>query len=294
MNYDTLKLKKFKIKDMVPNATILVLGRRRSGKSWLLRDIFFYQKDIPMGLVFSGTEDANPFFADFIPDLFIHSEYKPDIVETAIGSQSKKIKKAKDEGFENGLAPKNRFFIILDDMLQDANLWKKERTMKTIFFNGRHYNIFFILTMQYPVGIGPELRSNIDYVFIYNEPSIKNRKKIYDDYGGCISSFEHFCNILDMCTRNFECLVIKTSGNSIELNEQIFWYKAACHTNFHVGHPKIWEYHKDNYNSNYKDERNVNQEEVDKYRKRFGQSTRKLKVIVSKEGDIIDEEEMSD
>jgi hypothetical protein len=294
MNYDNLKLKKFKIKDMVPNATILVLGRRRSGKSWLLRDIFYYQKDIPMGLIFSGTEDANPFFSDFIPDSFIHSEYKPDIVETAISSQSKKIKKAKAKGYENGLAPYNRFFIVLDDMLQDASLWKKERTMKTIFFNGRHYNIFFILTMQYPVGIGPELRSNIDYVFIYNEPSIKNRKKIYDDYGGCIASLEHFNNILDMCTRNFECLVIKTSGNSIELNEQVFWYKAAEHKDFHVGHPKIWEYHKENYNSNYKDERNLNQEEADKYKKKYGQSTRKLKVIVSKEGDIIDEEEMSD
>ena len=103
MNYDNLKLKKFKIKDMVPNATILVLGRRRSGKSWLLRDIFYYQKDIPMGLIFSGTEDANPFFSDFIPDSFIHSEYKPDIVETVISSQSKKIIKSKAKGYENGL-----------------------------------------------------------------------------------------------------------------------------------------------------------------------------------------------
>jgi hypothetical protein len=167
-DFEKLSLRKFKIKSMVPNATVLLLGRRRSGKSWLVRDIFYHHKEIPMGLIFSGTEEANPFFGDFIPDSFIHSEYDPSLIETMLTKQSQKVKKSRNNGHADtdGLTPSNRAFVVLDDMLHDAAAWKKEKTIQSIFFNGRHYNIFFILTMQYPLGIPPNLRANIDYVFI--------------------------------------------------------------------------------------------------------------------------------
>lgn len=141
--------------------------------------------------------------------------------------------------------------------------------------------------MQYPLGITPELRSNIDYVFVFNEPSIKNRKKIYDDYAGMIPSFDHFCNILDSCTQNHECLVIKTSSNSTDLKEQIFWYKAESHSKFETGHPKLWKFHNSNYNIKYEEENEQDFEKVQKLKKKFA-NTRKLKVIINKDGDIID------
>ena len=263
--------------------------------SFLVRDIFYHHRDIPLGLIFSGTEEANPFFGEFVPDSFIHSEYDPNLIENMLTRQSQKVKKARKEGHSStdGLVPSNRAFVVLDDMLHDAAAWKKEKTIQSIFFNGRHYNIFFILTMQYPLGIPPALRSNIDYVFVFNEPSIKNRKKIYDDYAGMIASFDHFCNILDSCTQNHECLVIKTSGNSTDLREQIFWYKASSHDPFRVGHPKIWRYHDLHYNAKYDQERDQEQEEVDKLKKKFAK-TRKLKIIVSRQGDIHEAIEESD
>lgn len=287
MEFEKISLKKFKVKSMVHNATILLLGRRRSGKSYLVRDIFYHHKDIPLGLVFSGTEEANPFFGGFIPDSFIHSEYDSQLVDGMLVKQSQKVKAARKNGHAktDGLTPNNRAFIVLDDMLHDASAWKKEKTIQTIFFNGRHYNLFFILTMQYPLGIPPALRSNIDYVFVFNEPSVKNRKKIYDDYAGMVSSFDAFCNILDSCTTDHECLVIKTSGNSIDIRDQIFWYKAAVFDNFRVGHPKIWEYHDLHYNAKYDQERDVEQEEIDQLKKKYAR-TKKLKIIVSRQGNI--------
>jgi hypothetical protein len=286
-DFEKLSLRKFQLKDLVSNATVLEIGRRRSGKSFLLRDIFYHHRDIPSGLIFSGTEEANPFFSDFIPDSFIHSEYDPELIENVIVKQKKKIREAKQSGkSENGCLASNRFFIVLDDMLHDAQAWKKEKTIKSIFFNGRHFNFFFILTMQYPLGIPPELRSNIDYVFIFNEPSVKNRRKLYEDYCGMIPSFDHFCNILDACTQNHECLVIKTSGGSNDIRDQVFWYKAQPHDNFRVGHPKIWAYHQNHYNKQYDEQRDLEHEEADKLKKKFGNS-RKLKVIVNRTGDIV-------
>jgi hypothetical protein len=315
---ENLKLKKFKIKDIVPNATILLLGRRRSGKSWLVKDIFWYHRSIPSGLIFSGTENANPFFGDFIPDCFIHSSYNSDLIEGVLTRQGKKVRENRKLAVDtingiqtsnkltrlsrdalvriskDGLTDSNRFFIVLDDMLADASAWKKEKTVQEIFFNGRHFNLFFILTMQYPLGIPPALRSNIDYVFIFNEPSIKNRKKIYEDYAGMISSFDVFCNILDACTADHQCLVIKTSGNSTNMIDQVFWYKASEHDNFQVGHPKIWEYHNKNYNSRFINEKDEEQEKLEELHKKY-KNTNKLKVIVSKEtGEIIDYHQESD
>jgi hypothetical protein len=294
---DKLRLKKFKMVDIVPNATILLCGRRRSGKSYLTRDIFYNHRDIPMGLIFSGTEDANPFYSDFIPDTFIHSKYDPQLVESVLNSQSKKIREARKtpQGKDtNGCVPNNRFFLVLDDMLQDAAEWKRDSTIKTIFYNGRHFNVFFILAMQYPYGITPDLRSNIDYVFLFNEPSGKNRKRLYEDYGSMIPSYDYFCNILDSCTQNHECLVLKLSGTSSDLRDQVFWYKAKPHDDFRVGHPKIWKYHDQHYNTKHIDEKDKDHEEIEQLKKKFA-NTRKLKVIVSREdGDIVDYKEVTD
>jgi hypothetical protein len=262
--------------------------------SWLVRDIFYHNKHIPSGVIFSGTEEASPFFGDFIPDCFIHSEYDPALVDSIMNRQKRKIRDAKMSGkSETGKLPSNNVFIVLDDMLHDAQNWKKEKTIKNIFFNGRHYNFLFILTMQYPLGITPELRSNIDYVFIFNEPSYKNRKKIYDDYAGMIPSFDFFCNVLDACTQNHECLVIKTSGNSTDIKDQVFWYKAEQHDKFQVGHPKFWKYHNANYNENYEELAIQDQEEIAKLQKKFAK-TKKLKVIVSRQGEIVGYEQDSD
>lgn len=285
--------------------------------SWLVKDIFANHCDIPAGVIFSGTESANPFFGDFIPDAFIHSEYDPELIEGVLSRQGKKVRDSRKlakqtlngantkmikysndrlkEISKNGLTESNRFFIVLDDMLADANAWKKEKTIQEIFFNGRHFNIFFILTMQYPLGIPPALRSNIDYVFIFNEPSIINRKHIYLGYASMIPTFDHFCNILDACTENFQCLVIKTSGsNSNKVEDQVFWYRASEHDDFRVGHPKIWKFHNDNYNTGFVKEDDQQQEKLEELHKKY-KNTRKLKVIISREdGEIVDYQQESD
>ena len=61
-----------------------------------------------------------------------------------------------------------RAFLILDDCLYD-NTWAKDKFMRSVFMNGRHFKLLFLLTMQYALGIPPNLRTNIDFVFILRE-----------------------------------------------------------------------------------------------------------------------------
>jgi len=243
----SLELKKFNMKQISfkPNENkgpvIVLIGRRDTGKSFLVRDLLYYQQDIPIGTVISGTEEGNGFYAKHVPKLFIHNEYNTAIVENVMKRQKQVLKQMQKEIAtykRSTIDP--RTFMILDDCLYDAS-WTKDKLMRLLFMNGRHWKIMLIITMQYPLGIPPNLRTNIDYVFILREPYITNRKRIYENYAGMFPTFESFCQVMDQCTENFECLVINNNAKSNKLQDQIFWYKADHHNDFKLGSKEFWE-----------------------------------------------------
>ena len=121
--------------------------------------------------------------------------------------------------------------------------------MRSVFMNGRHYKLLFILTMQYALGIPPNLRTNIDYIFILRENYVSNRKRLYEHYAGMFPSFEMFCQVMDQCTEDYECLVINNNAKSNKLTDQVFWYKADSHPNFRIGADPYWEYSMKNYSN---------------------------------------------
>ena len=143
----------------------------------------------------------------------------------------------------------NRAFLIMDDCLYD-NDWKKDKRIREIFMNGRHWGIFFILLMQYAIGIAPNLRCNIDWVFLLRENSYQNRKKLYENYAGMFYNFEMFCQTMDACTENYGCLVIHNGSKSNKIEEQVYWYCADSHEEFKVCCPEAWQFSQQNYDPN--------------------------------------------
>ena len=221
---------------------IVVIGKKDTGKSFLVRDILFNtQHCFPIGTVISGTEVANEFFQHMVPSKLIHDKYNPSIVMNVIkrqlGVKTARNEEKKRSGGNSGTDP--RAFLILDDCLYDAS-WIKEESTRYIFMNGRHIDVMTIITMQYPLGITPNLRTNVDFVFILRESIVNNRRRIYDNYAGMFPTFEMFCQFMDQCTENFECLVICNGVQSNKLEDQVFWYKASDHPNFHLCDNSLW------------------------------------------------------
>ena len=247
----TLELKKFDMKSISfkPNENkgpvIVLIGKRDTGKSFLVRDLLFYQQDIPIGTVISGTEEGNGFYGKMVPKLFVHNEYNTAIIENILKRQRtvlKQIKKEMETYKRTTIDP--RAFVILDDCLYD-NTWARDKMMRLLFMNGRHWKVMLVITMQYPLGIPPNLRTNIDYVFILRENYIANRKRIYENYAGMFPTFESFAQVMDQCTENFGCLVIHNNSKSNKLHDQVFWYKADSHGDFRLGSKEFWELSKD-------------------------------------------------
>ena len=243
----TLELKKFDMRKITfkvndsKGPVVCLIGRRDSGKSFLVKDLLYYHQDIPIGTVIAGTEEGNGFYGKMVPKLFIHNEYKTEIIENVLKRQRqvmKQINKEMEAFKKSNIDP--RAFVILDDCLYD-NSWSRDKMMRLLFLNGRHWKVMLILTMQYPLGIPPTLRTNIDYVFILREPYIANRKRIYENYAGMFPTFESFCQIMDNCTENYECLVIDNNVKSNKLQDQVKWYKADSHSDFKLGTKEFWE-----------------------------------------------------
>jgi hypothetical protein len=242
-----LDLKKFDMKSISfkPNESkgpvVVLIGRRDTGKSFLVRDLLYYHQDIPIGTVISGTEEGNGFYGKLVPKLFIHNEYNTAIIENILKRQRgvlKQIKKEMEQFNRSTIDP--RTFVILDDCLYD-NTWARDKMMRLLFMNGRHWKVMLLITMQYPLGIPPTLRTNIDYVFILREPYIANRKRIYENYAGMFPTLESFCQVMDQCTENYECLVINNNAKSNKLQDQVFWYKADAHNDFRLGSKEFWD-----------------------------------------------------
>ena len=213
-----LRLRKFNPAKMADDKVCVFIGKRNTGKSTLVTDILWYKKHLPAGIVLSATEEGNHYYQQYIPDLFIYGDYDREAIERVMDRQRKLV----GAGKTNCGA-----FLLLDDCMYD-NKFMRDTCIRQCFMNGRHWKIFFMLTMQYCMDLPPALRANVDYVFVLRENIIQNREKLYKSFFGIFPSF-------DMCKSN-------------RIEDCVFWYKAKLHKNFKVGAPEYWHAHKKMFN----------------------------------------------
>ena len=235
-----LRLQRFDMSSIADDKVVVCIGRRGTGKSWAVRDLLSHHTTIPTGMVISPTEQANSFFSEMIPSVLIHDEYTPKAIDNLVSRQKAVMRKHNAEkalGSPDPVDP--RAFALLDDCNYDSS-WIKDKNIRYLFMNGRHVKVFFIITMQYSLGLPPVLRTNVDYTFVFRETNLQNRKRIYENYAGCIPNFEAFCQILDQCTQDHDFLVINNTCRVNDLTKQLFWCRASRPPQFRMCSPALW------------------------------------------------------
>lgn len=232
-----IQLRKFDPSKIADDKVCVVIGKRGTGKSTLVTDLLYHKKDIPAGVVMSATEEGNHYYKQFVPDLFIYGDYSRETIERVIDRQKRLISTGK----------KTPVFILLDDCMYNK-AFMKDNCIRQCFMNGRHWKIFFVLTMQYCMDLSPDLRANVDYVFILRENVIQNRERLWKSFFGVFPSFELFNQVMNACTENYECLVLDNTSKSNRLEDCVFYYKAPIRKGFRVGSHAFWNHHRNNYN----------------------------------------------
>ena len=242
-----LEIKKFSIPDMVDHCTIAMIAKRASGKSYLTKEIMYHKRSLPSAIAVSRTEKLNKFYSDFIPDSFIFSEYDSGILSNIYERQSLMNQDNAKRKAQGKTEKDDRIMLIMDDCMSSKGTWLKDPNILELFFNGRHHHLSFILTMQFSLGIPPELRSNFDYIFLLAEDITSNRKRLYEHYAGMFPTFDIFQQVFDEITADYGCMVINNRIHSKNITEKVFWYKAKPTPEFKLGSKRFLSYHKSSY-----------------------------------------------
>ena len=107
--------------------------------------------------------------------------------------------------------------------------------------NGRHLKVTFINAMQYVMDMGPDLRSQVDYVFALRENIISNLTKLWKFFFGIFNDFNDFQKTFKALTEDNGCIVIDNTVKSNQIQDSIFWYKASVNIpRFKLGRSRYW------------------------------------------------------
>jgi hypothetical protein len=218
---------------------------RNTGKTTLITSLLYAKKHIfPVGMIMSGTEDSNGHYRKMFPSTFVYNK----LVEEQVENFVKRQKIAKKH------LPNPWAVLLLDDCTDDPKLFNKP-LFQGLYKNGRHWKMWYILSLQYCMDVKPVIRTNIDGTFILREPSLKNRRALWENYAGIIPDFSTFCQIMDQITDDYTALYIHNSTQSNKLEDCVFWYKAPKNVphGFKMGCPDFWLFHEKRYDPNYVD-----------------------------------------
>jgi hypothetical protein len=192
---------------------MVIIGKPGTGKTTLITSLLYEKQHIyPAAQIHSGTEDSNGHYRKLFPSTFVFNKFTEPAVEEFIRRQ-----KFAKKHLQNPWA-----VLLLDDCTDDPRSLTKP-IFQGIFKNGRHWKMWFILSLQYCLDVKPVIRTNIDATFILREPSLKNRKSLWENYASIIPDFNMFCEIMDQLTDDYTALYIHNSTNSNKLSDCIFW-----------------------------------------------------------------------
>jgi hypothetical protein len=159
-----LELKTIDIeKDIMDDFTIVLVGRRRSGKTFLMRWLLYHLRHrCRSGIVITGTK-TNNFWSAHVPEEYIHDVTNINEVIDAFFERQTLI----EANPQWGIDP--RAFLILDDILSDTMLIRYSKALQRAFTDGRHLKVMTLVTTQDPHGIPPILRENTDCAIIFRQ-----------------------------------------------------------------------------------------------------------------------------
>tara|TARA_Y100000741_G_scaffold68666_1_gene49733 strand:- start:56 stop:904 length:849 start_codon:yes stop_codon:yes gene_type:complete len=228
-----LTLSKFQPSEIKPHRTILLIGKRGTGKSVLLEDLLGAMRErVDFAMCFTPTQDSRDMFERHMPPSWVHGEFDEGKIDTLCSFQRTKQADRK-----------RNVLLVLDDMMADKRVLKSTK-MRDIFFNGRHEHVTYISSQQYCLDMPPDLRSNCDYVMVLKDNILANKQRLHKFFFGMFARFDDFSRVMDTVTANYGVLCLDNTCRTNKLSDMLSWYRASPEPgDFKLGKPIFWEMH---------------------------------------------------
>ena len=213
-----VRLRRFEPSTMYRDAMIAIIGRRRFGKSTLMENIAYAMK-FKRAVGLAGTSGALQQLKRYIPESYLHRG-SIERLKHIIDERDMQLAKNADnppDNYETGL--------LIDDMAPYKKFMSSEQ-LNVLASNGRWLQFCVIICIQYLILLSTTMRGNIDYIFVTRELSRRNRRLLFENWGGCCPTQKHFDKILDSCTKEFGCLVIDCTATGTEFEDYFYHYRA--------------------------------------------------------------------
>ena len=177
------------------------MGGKESGKTTLVRDIYTeIQNQIDEVHVFSNvssnyTDITNAIYDDFnmLHNFCISAKEHLD----------------------------TRKLLIIENIIDKNQL----NLLEELLFNGQHYNVTLIVTLQHPLIMPPQFKYQFNYIFASFYDFISDQQKLYTHYFDMFISLENFQRIFSTL-QTFEFLGVK-----MQSSPYVIKYKPKMHTN---------------------------------------------------------------
>jgi len=219
-----VEIREFDPSTIASDATILIVGKRHTGKTTLTRDIMYHVKDkLDLVTGFNPTEMGNHNLEFFTPKGMIFHEFNDEKLRHILEWQKRST--ANNKAMRIGL--------VMDDCMSETvgTGSKKKKVMGSqdiikVFKLGRHLKLFYINCMQYIKDAPPEIRGNVDLLFAIGTTSGNEREKLWKEYFAMFTNYKNFCQVFEACTQQYECVVLDTRQAAKQPMDSVFYYKA--------------------------------------------------------------------
>lgn len=225
-----MKLGKWNPETLPKHPSIAIIGKRRSGKSEILKSLChqYWRNIYPYVYIFSQTASVNGFYDGWCPSSFIYEDVDESVVENIIKRQEALTK------YNRSLRPSQRenisVLLVFDDIgLNDA---RYSKVLHKIMLQGRHLHIACVYLIQDATMISRVMRDNLDAILTFNLPNKIQRDKIVESFL-MVNDRQEGEDVLKLITsRPYYVMVIdNTKTNSYQLNDFVYWYKSELAPN---------------------------------------------------------------
>jgi hypothetical protein len=215
-----MSLLEFDLNDIPENPSIVLCGKRRSGKNVLCRDLAYnyFRGKVKNVFVFSPTSEIAINGYDYVPFEFRYNEVDIDVIERIMKRQEYLIK-------EN---PKGdyRILCLIDDIIA-SNDAKQQKILDKLFICARHFQISLIVSYQYiKKDFSPVQRDNVDVIFTFQQSNYDNKDALNKQYLSVSENKKDGMDLIDRYAVGFQTLVILNTTNNNNYEDFCYYYEA--------------------------------------------------------------------
>ena len=216
------ELLQFDYSDIPDNPSIVLCGRRRSGKGFLTRDLAYYYfrgQKIKSCFIFSPTCEIDTLSGnDFVPIEFRYPEVNVDVIE--------RIMKRQEYLIRHDPKGNHKVLILIDDIIA-SNDAKQSKVLDKLFISARHFQISLVVCYQYiKKDFSPVQRDNVDVIFCFQQSNFDNKDSLNKQYLSINEDKKEGLRLINEYAVGYQTLVILNTTNSNNYEDFCFYYTA--------------------------------------------------------------------